>query len=71
MAEVAGLVASAISIVALAKTCIDLYDIVDDAKHAAEDQNQLVSFMKIERLGFFRWCQYIGIIELPISCEIC
>jgi len=66
MAEVLGTAASLISIIGLAKTCIDLYDIVADGKHASKDLDQLVSFLRIERVRFFLWCQYVGFADLII-----
>ena len=64
MAEAVGVVASVISIVGLAKTCIDLYAIIDECKHASKDQNRLVSQLKEQRLRFFLWCDYVGITEV-------
>lgn len=65
MADAAlGLAASIITIVTVAKACMDAYDIVSDAKHASEDLNQLVSSLHIERVKFLLWCQYVGLVEV-------
>ena len=64
MAEAIGLAASVVSLISLARTCIDAYDIVSDAKHASDDLNQLVSSLSIERVRFLLWCQYVGLTDL-------
>ena len=63
MAEAIGAVASVISIIGLAKTCIDLYAIIDECRHASKDQNRLISQIKEQRLRFFIWCDVVGITE--------
>lgn len=60
MAEVIGTVASVLQIVGLARTCIDLYGIIDDSKNAAKDLRRLVSQLKEQRVRFFLWCDYVG-----------
>ena len=64
MAEVLGIVSSIISIVGVAKTCIDVYVLVDDSKHASKDQRRLVSQLKEQRLRFVLWCDCVGISEV-------
>ena len=63
MAEVIGIVASVVSIVQAAKTCIEIYTLIDDGKHASKDQRRLVSQLKEQRLRFFLWCDNVGITE--------
>lgn len=64
MAEALGIAASVISLVQIAKTCIDAYEIVSDAKHATEDLNQLVDLLFLERVPFLQWCHYIGLLDV-------
>jgi hypothetical protein len=54
MVEVIGLAANIVSLISLARTCMDADDIVPDAKHASDDLNQLVSSLSIERVRFLR-----------------
>lgn len=64
MAESLGVVASIISIVGLAKTCINLYAVIDECRHASKDLQRLVSQLKEQRLRFFLWCDFVGITEV-------
>ena len=64
MAEGLGVVASIISIVGLAKTCINLYAVIDECRHASKDLQRLVSQLKEQRLRFFLWCDFVGITEV-------
>jgi hypothetical protein len=64
MAEVIGLAASIIGIVAVAKTFMDAYDIVSDARHASSDPEQLVSSLQIQRVKFLLWCDYVDLIQV-------
>lgn len=64
MAEALGVVASVISIVGFAKTCINLYTVIDECKHASKDLHRLVSQLKEQRLRFFLWCDFVGITEV-------
>ncbi|MCJ1401235.1 hypothetical protein MMC11_004447 [Xylographa trunciseda] len=56
--------ASVLTLISVVKTCMDAYEIIDDARHAYEDVKQLVSNLYIERVRFFYWCQYVGITEV-------
>ncbi|MCJ1321960.1 hypothetical protein MMC15_007305 [Xylographa vitiligo] len=56
--------AGVIALVSLVKTCMDAYEIIDDAQHAFEDLKQLISNLYIERVRFFYWCEYVGITQV-------
>ncbi|MCJ1436346.1 hypothetical protein MMC27_005724 [Xylographa pallens] len=56
--------AGVIALISLVKTCMDAYEIIDDAQHAFEDLKQLVSNLYIERVRFFYWCEYVGITQV-------
>lgn len=69
MAEALGIASSLIALVQLVKTCVDMYDMISDGKHASKDLDQLVAALQIERVKFLLWCQSVGFNDLLILRE--
>ena len=52
--EAVGLV---LGVIGIAKTCMEAYEIVADARHAWPELNQLMSRLNVEQARFLLWCE--------------
>ncbi|KAL9612739.1 MAG: hypothetical protein Q9167_002678 [Letrouitia subvulpina] len=57
MAEVVGTFASAVTIAALFKACVDAFDMVQAARHQEADYNRLLLKFNIEKCRLYTWGQ--------------
>lgn len=60
----ASLAVSLVALVQVAKTSIDLYEIISDVKSASADLHQMMCLVRLERIRFFLWCDYVGVTNL-------
>ena len=63
MAEVLAVGASVVTILQLAKLCIDVYDKISEANRAGADLDQAVAKLRLERVKFFLWCQDARLLD--------
>ena len=61
MAEAIGIFASALTISALFKACVDAFDLVQAARHQEADYNRLLVKFNIEKCRLYTWGQMMGL----------
>jgi len=69
MAEVAGLVFGAVTLVSLFNTCLESLDFFEDMKNVSSDIKIAVTKVNLLRLRFYQWGQDITIVDAPDFTE--
>lgn len=71
MAEVVGTLASALTIAALFKACVDAFDLLQAVRHQESDYNRLVVKFNIEKCRLYTWGQMMRLTSPSEHDELC
>ena len=69
--EVIGTVASALTLAALFRACVDAFDLVQAARNQEADYNRLLVKFNIEKCRLYTWGQQMRLTGTSPNCECC